>query len=482
MSMGCTSLRDWVRHGFKVGPEYCPPAVPIATEWIDVHDGDRLAPDGAPIDAWWCQFGDPILSELIAIASDQNLTLQAAGTRILQARAARGIAAGNLCPQQQEAYGGYARTQNSLAVAQPFPQTLRAFDQWEAGLNLAWEVDFWGRFRRGIEAADAQLQASVEDYHSVLVLLLAEVADNYVQLRSFQTRLELAQENVKSQKGIYDISVVKEQAGAGTMLDVYQAELNLRQTESTIPVLETGIRTVSNRLCILVGIPPRDLAGCLRRGSVPSSSQPLTVGVPADLLRRRPDVRKAERLLAAQCARIGIAEADLYPQLRLTGVISWQAQNFHDLFQAGSLAGAMGPSFRWNILNYGRIRNTICAEQARFDELLYEYQQTVLRAHEEVENAIVGYVKACDRQETTRRAVQAARHSERIVLDQYQAGRADFNRVFAIQAVKVVQQDELARVEAEMTRYLIQTYRALGGGWIVGSNCLVDHPSACAWH
>ncbi len=345
----------------------------------------------------------------------------------------------------------------------------QSYGQWATGLGLAWEVDVWGRFRRGIEAADAELDASIAGYSSVRVLLLAEIAEAYVDLRTANERLRLTRQNVQSQLAIYDVIAIRKKAGAATELDHRQAELNMRQTEALVPEMQEAERVANNRLCVLLGLAPFDFAEQVGPGKIPLGSGEVTESVPADLLRRRPDIRQAERLLAAQSARIGIAESELYPHLQLNGNLGWQAGSLGNLLQGSqSFNGFVGPSIRWNILNYGRITNLTQAETEKFKQLTLEYQQTVLVAQEEVENALIGAAKAQYRLKIVEQGVQAAIESERIVLVQYRAGTADFNRVFAIQSAKFRQQDELARAQGTVAHRLIETYRALGGGWQTG--------------
>ncbi|MHB1037419.1 MAG: efflux transporter outer membrane subunit [Pirellulales bacterium] len=317
-----------------------------------------------------------------------------AGLRVLEARAQRGIAVGELFPQSQQAFGDYTRTgisENGPTGGVPN----NFFDEWTVGAGLAWELDFWGRFRRGIESADANLDASVENYDDVLVLLLSQVAQSYVDIRTAEQRLDYARRNVADQRKSLDLAVIKFQNGATTRLDVTQGQSNLSQTEATIPPLEAARRQAANQLCILLGIPPRNLDDVLagRRG-VPSAPPEVCVGIPADLLRQRPDVRRAEREAAAQSALIGVATSDLYPHFSITGTIFLDATRFADLFKSGSMGGSVGPSFRWDVLNYGRLVNNIRVQDARFQQLAVRYQNVVLQANAEAEDAIVGFLQA----------------------------------------------------------------------------------------
>ena len=322
---GCTSLNDYVHNGFKVGPNYCRPPAPVARHWIDA--ADVHAADDVGIQCrWWTVFGDAKLNELVACAYRQNLTLREAGCRILQAQATRNIAIGNIFPQNQIAQGSYSRIASPVGP-NVFPGVGRYNDSWNFGSNLNWQLDFWGRFRRAIASADANLDASVADYDFVLVTLLGEVATNYVTIRTEQERIDLLRANVKLQRGILDFIETRLSAGyKQTKLDTAQARSNLRQTEAGIPALEITNCQAENALCILLGIPPVDLVPMLGPGPIPTSPPEVALGIPADLLRRRPDVRKAERLAAAQAEQIGIAEADLYPSFYINGSLGYSAK------------------------------------------------------------------------------------------------------------------------------------------------------------
>ncbi len=465
--MGCfTSLRQWAEQGFKVGPNYRKPAAPIEIQWIDFKNDPRLKTTEPDTSAWWTVFRDPQLNGLILAASQQNLTLRTAGTRILQAQAVRGIAAGSLFPQVQQAVGGYSRNQTSKNVADPAP--VSHFNQLDAGFNLSWELDFWGKFRRGIESADAALDATVEEYDNVLVLLLSDVASTYVQIRVLQEEIRLTRENVEFQKQSLKIAAAQYKAGQADEADFLQTRNNVEQTQALIPGLQAELRQANDALCVLLGIPPRDLIPELGDGPqfpIPTSPPDVAVGIPADLLRRRPDVREAERIAAAQCAQIGIAESQLYPAFAINGTLQWQAKNGSDLFRPSSVAGAVGPSFTWNVLNYGRIANSVRQQQALFEQTVYTYQNTVLKAQQEAEDSINGFFMAQDQTAQLRLAVRDIRGLDSILLVQANAGARDFNRVFVVQAQATVQDNDLAISKGAIALNLIRIYRALGGGW-----------------
>ena len=310
---GCTSFSDYVHNGFKVGPNYHRPRAEVAQNWIDADDL-RVRSDCDDLSKWWTVFNDPRLDSLICFAYQQNLSLRVAAVRVLESRAQMAIDTGNLFPQTQTATGNYMRNALSRENANPLsPGSKRWYGQWNYGFNLSWEIDFWGRLRRAIESDAATLDASVDNYDDVLVTLLGDVATNYVTYRTTEQRIKYAKENVALQRKTLQIVEGQRKVGIVGELDVDQARSTLEQTEAAIPELEIALRQAANQLCILLGIPPQDLQARLGAGAIPTAPPEVAVGIPADLLRRRPDVRRAERQAAAQSAQIGIAEAQFYP-------------------------------------------------------------------------------------------------------------------------------------------------------------------------
>jgi NodT family efflux transporter outer membrane factor (OMF) lipoprotein len=451
---GCTNWREYVRNGFKVGPDYRKPAAPVAESWIDAADS-RVSEESPALDQWWTVFNDPVLDRLIHQAATQNLTLQQAGFRVLQARAQLGIVHGEVFPQQQDMSGFYRR----LGAGGEF------FDQWGWGFSLAWELDFWGRFRRAVQAADARLNASVEDYDGVLVTLLGDVANNYVIVRTNQERIRLLQQNIEIQQAILTVGEDRLRIGQTTSVNVEQLRSNLLQNAAQVEQLHVGIRQAANGLCILMGIPPQELTEQLGDQPIPVAPADIAIGIPADLVRRRPDVRRAERLVAAQAEQIGIAEAELYPAIFVTGTFGYEAQHFPDLFSSRALTGSVGPSFQWNLLNYGRLVNNIRLQDATLQERIAAYQQTVLSASAEVEDGVVTFLRAQRRAELLDQSAAAAQTAVWAIREQLRAGAIDFNQYAVIQQNLIQQQDLWAQARGEIALGLIQVYRALGGGW-----------------
>jgi NodT family efflux transporter outer membrane factor (OMF) lipoprotein len=414
-----------------------------------------------------------VLDTLIDTAYAQNLPLQIAGLRILEARAELGIATGQLYPQVQQASGSATAVQLSENSPNYNPLLEDSFMDYQAGFDAAWELDFWGRFRRGIEAADANLAATVADYDSALVSLTAEVARVYVTIRTLEERLAIALNNIDLQKESLRIATVRYDNGATTELDVQQALTNLSETQATVPTLKRALRQAKNALSTLLGMLPSDLKDMLGPpGIIPVAPENVATGVPAELLRRRPDVRSAELQAALQSALIGIAETDLYPSFTLAGSIGYQSSDTGgssagDLFDSDSFRFAAGPGFRWNIFNYGRLKNNVRVQDARYQQAIVNYQNTVLGAYQEVEDAMVGFVES--QQETTYRskAAGAASRSTEIARIQYREGAVDFQRVIDSERSLVSQQDRWAENRGQIALNLIAMYKALGGGWEV---------------
>ncbi len=472
---GCTGVREYFHNGLKVGPSYKRPAAPVADEWIDSRSS-RISSESGDYRAWWTVFNDPVLNRLVQTAYQQNITLREAGFRVTEVQAQRGFTAGNLFPQSQQILGDYTRTQRSTETAL-FPKVdptsefanlgTPQFSNWRIGGSLAWELDFWGRYRRAIEAADARLDSSIENYDDAIVLLIGEVAGTYVQLRTVEQRLEVARDNATLQTESTRVAQARLDAKAvDSELDTPQAKANLGNTLAAVEALEILRRQAQNRLAVLMGMPPHDLAYLLDGPApIPSGPEVVVAGVPAELIWRRPDVRRAERLVAAQSAEIGIAQTELYPRISINGTMAWEAAEFSDVFKSSAFGGSIGPGFRWNVLNYGRLLNNIRVQDARFQQLVAVYQQTVLQANEEAENAIVAYLHFTDQIKVLEESASQAREAERVAQVKYREGEIDFNRLFTVQQLLLSQQESLAGARGQAAQSLVDLYRALGGGW-----------------
>jgi len=451
--------------GCLVGPDFKRPEAPVSSAWLGAATPAVLT-DELRVERWWDVFGDPALSVLVEQAFRENLTLRSAGLRVIQAQARRGIAIGLLFPQQQALGGGITyevRSENTAAGA----LAGRNVADWRAGLDAAWELDLWGRFRRNIEASDAELLGAVATYDDVLVSLVAEVATTYLDLRRAEEQLAVARDNVTVQEESLRIARVRFEAGGTSDLDVAQAEALLRDTEAAIPEVETRRREALDSLSVLLGMPPQDLTALVgaEPGRVPEAPLAVAVGVPVELLRRRPDVRAAELAAAAQSARIGVAAADLLPAFQLNGSIGLDAERAAHFFEGKSFAALGGPSFSWPILNYGRIVNDVRLQDALFEETLTRYADTVLVAQREVEDALAGYLHGLERVQLLAAGASAANRAVDISLIQYRAGATDYTAVLNSQQSKLRLDSQLVASRADVATSVVALYRALGGGW-----------------
>ncbi len=454
----------------KVGPDFARPPVTVSQNWLEA--GDPRVKAGAPeFKNWWQTFNDPVLDRLIDRAYTENLSLRMAGVRVLEARAQLGIAAGELYPQTQQAFGYLQYNRPSGHAPQAILGSNQGYWQSEIGLMASWELDFWGKFRRAIESADANLLATIADYEMTLVSLTGDVASFYILIRTLEKRLTIAHENVETQKENLKIAEARYQYGTASQLDVDQAKTVLNDTLASIPNLETQLRQAKNALSVLLGLPPSNLQGLLEGASeIPASPPQVVVGIPTDLLRRRPDIRSAELQAAAQCAQIGVAKADLYPAFSLIGTFGFQSSDLgpfklSDMFKWDSRTIQAGPSVQWKILNYGRITNNIRVQDARFEQLLIAYQSIVLKAQQEVEDALVAFLRAQERAALLAQSVAAAKNALDLAVVQYREGTKDFTTVLIAQQALLNEQDNLASTLGNISASLVAIYRALGGGW-----------------
>lgn len=462
---GCQHLKYWRNNNFRVGPNYSKPPAPVGSAFSKTELPQIDA--SAVVDSqWWRVFNDPELELLIDSVCRQNLSLKAACYRIKEARHQRYIATANLFPQSQQSTGAYVHNQSSLNAGTAFPGIPLTTDDWSLGFDVGWELDLWGRIRRSIEAADANVQVTVHDRNFAMISLIAETATLYINIRAFDERIELARRNVELQKGSLQIAKTRFDEGRTSKLDVVQATSNLAATRSLIPQLELARRQSLNALAVLLGLPPSDVPFLSQQpGAIPEVPTEVVVGIPADLLCRRPDVLSAERTMKAQFEQIGIAEADLYPTFAISGSLGWQAAKLSDLIQNGSFTGNIAPAFAWNILNYGRLKQAICVEEARLKQIQLDFENTVLVAQREVEDGIVEFIKRKEQYAFDLANTQANEESVKLAVALFREGKTDFGRVFVVQTNLVTAQDRLVETRASIALALINTYRALGGGW-----------------
>ena len=455
--------------GCSIGPDFEKPEAPIIEDWT--NDNPVISRDSIELRDWWTVFQDPVLDQLVEESFRQNLSLQLTGLRILEARARLGIAEGNRYPQLQQIGGSATTNRISENSANFNPAIENEFSSYQFGFDAAWEIDFWGRFRRGVEAADANLNASFADYDDALISLAAEVARSYVTIRTLETQLLLARENIVLQLESLRIAQVRFDNGATSDLDVQQAKSNLASTQARIPALTASLYQARNALSVLLGKPPGELDLYSDDGTgIPAAPALVAVGIPTDLLRRRPDVRRAEFDAATQSALIGVAEGELYPKFSLFGSIGFQSSDTGDsqaadLFDSDSVFYSAGPTFSWNIFNYGRIRNNVRVQDARYQQALVNYQDTVLRAYQETEDAMIGFVQARVESDFREQSAIAAQRATELANIQYREGAADFQRVIDSERSLVAQQEQWTNARGNIALNLIALYKALGGGW-----------------
>lgn len=448
-----------------LGPDFESPEATLPESWTE--DGDAMFGEQSEKEniEWWKLFNDPVLDKLVQTAYGQNLSLRTAGLRILEARAQLGLVKGNIYPQVQEMNG------DIMTIGTTGPATDRYYNTASIGFDVGWEMDFWGKFRRSIESADANLLANIFNYDSVLVSLTAEVARTYTTIRTLEERIRLAKKNSSLQEDGLELVMHQFEAGIVTELDVYQAKTLLSATLATIPNLQSSLQQSRNALAILLGMIPDDLSGLLQGiDKIPEVTSDIAVGIPADLLRRRPDIRQAEMQTAAQSAQVGVALTELYPSFTLFGSLGWSAtdlagNSLGDIFDANSFSYSFGPAFKWNLFNYGRIKNQVRIQDARLEQLITIYQDVVLNAAREVEDSMAGLVYSRKEAEYVRRGVESSRRSMELSLLQYEEGFSDYQRVLDSTRALTQKQDQYAQLQGKIATNFISLYKALGGGW-----------------
>lgn len=461
-----------------VGPDFVRPEVPANPAWLDA-ELDAFETDSAELADWWRVLEDPVLDELIATARRENNSLEIAGLRVLESQSRLNIAVGNKYPQQQVLAGNIS----AIGASETTPNTGTTdtnFTEFNLGASVVWEIDFWGRFRRGVEAADAGLLASIASYDEALVLLTAQVADVYALIRATQEQLRLARDSYAIQERSYEIAEVLYRNGSSSELDALQAKTQLLGTAAVIPDLEKTLRQLENALAVLLGRTPGSVDDILKgEGDLPAIPESIATGIPADVLRQRPDIRRAELQALAQNALVGVAEANLYPSFSLAGTLGVTTaegststgsgdSGVEQLFSSDSIGYSVGPQFVWPFLNYGRIRNNIRVEDARLQQALLAYRETVIQAYREVEDAMVALAGARKQDRILAEGVRTARRSAELSLLRYQEGFADYQRVLNSQQALFAQQQRYATNRGNVVRSFVALYRSLGGGWQAG--------------
>lgn len=466
-----------------VGPSYHTPTAPLPVTWSELPESG-VKSDSIVIAHWWLILGDPVLNSLVERAVAANLELRLAKARVREARALRGVVAAGLWPtisgegtylryrNSENAFAGSSSTSTSGGTSNSSATGFSLDgDLFQANFDATWELDFFGRVRRSVEAAEADIAAAEENQRDTLVTLVAEVARNYAELRGVQSQLIVTQNNIQAQQQSVEITNARFQSGLTSGLDVAQAEAQLATTQSQVSTLESARQQSMHRLGVLLGQLPETLIDELTpEKRIPLAPPEITVGLPSELLRRRPDVRRAEREVAAATARVGVATADLFPRFAFSAnIIGLQSTDIADLALASSRFWSVGPSVSWPLFDAGRIRANIEVQNAREEQAFVRYEQIVLAAVEEVENALVSYTQEQMRYRALTAAVEANRRSVALANEQYTRGLGDFLNVLVAQRSLYITEEQLVQSERTVVSNLIALYKALGGGWEVTS-------------
>ena len=452
--------------GCAVGPNYHQPNVSTPSGWASpLADGETNSPVNLAV--WWRNFNDTNLDSLMATAVESNLTLHIAEAHVREARAERGVVAGGLWPSIGSS-ASYSRNRygaNSFPPLAGFGVPLD-YNLYNAGFDAAWELDIFGGTRRAVEAANAEIGAAEYNQRDVLVSLLAEVARDYISARAYQQRLAITRDNIQVQQEVLDLTSNRFQNGLNSDLDVQQATAVLTSTEAQVPSLETGFRENVYALAVLLAQPPGELLDEMSAAKpIPITPPTVPVGLPSDLLQRRPDVQSAERELAAATARIGVAKADYFPKFSLTGFTALESVSTSDWFDYASRAWSAGPTVQWELFEAGSIRANVRVQNARQEQALDAYQQTVLTALEDADSALTAYAKEQVRRESLAQSVEANRQALELSTQLYKSGLADFLRVLDSERSLYAAQDALVQSDQAVSVNLVQLYKALGGGW-----------------
>jgi NodT family efflux transporter outer membrane factor (OMF) lipoprotein len=454
--------------GCTVGPDYKgPTSEGVPTEFdasvAGVLDGVK-SPAEEPVDlaAWWKSFDDPMLTRLIERAAAENLDVAQATARLRESRAILGLTR-TLDLPTVDAAGGYRRQRGSENGVFPGGQDE---DYHAVGFDMVWELDVFGRNRRAVEAAEAEVGAATASLRGVQVTLAAEVGRTYFELRSAQERLAIARGNAEIQRQSLELARARYEAGLTSELDVAGARVLLSETQAVIPRFEAEAASAAHRLGVLVGLEPRALVAELAEARpLPERTSGVPIGLPSELLLRRPDLKEAERRLAGSTARVGVATAELFPRVQLTGEVGLESLSAEELFNASSRFYGVGPVVRWRVFDFGRIRRDIEAAEARTDEAAAAYQQAVLVALEEVYNALVREAAETARVEQLREAQSAGRRSVEIATELYSRGLSDQIRVLDAQRQLFIVEESLADAKRSAAVQRVALYKALGGGW-----------------
>lgn len=446
--------------GCAVGPDYVAPEFDMPAAWAGAPQDMQVKVRADALAEWWTLFDDPALVGLVKQAVSNSPDLEIALARVREARAQQGVVRADLIPGIDASSSASTTSSEDRAGVSDWREL------YTAGVDAVWEIDIFGGRRRSLQSANANIEIREADYFDVLISLAAETAFTYVDIRAFQERLQITQSNLEAQQETLALTLWRAQAGIGTSLEVEQARSNLESTLALIPALEGELAAALNRLSIILGEAPGGLdAIIVQRGPVPVATEDMAAGVPADLLRQRPDIRSAERSLAFQSARIGVAEANLYPKFFLLGSIGGSSMEISDIFGSANVAKSFSSSITTPIFQAGRLRQNVRVEDALFEQALAGYESTVLSALKEVEDAFASLNATRQTTDALENGVDAARNAYEFARLEYEAGVINFFQVLDAQRSLLTQEDSLVQSRASETTAAIALYKALGGGW-----------------
>lgn len=448
--------------GCSVGPNYTQPTVNIDQRWQTADSNSGIL----DLQCWWKNFNDPVLESLISKVDTNSLDIKEALSRIEQARASYDYAAGRYYPNV-DGIASMERYKISQNGTQAQGQRIPVDNVYTAGFDAVWEIDLFGQINRAVKSSKAMYEASIEHYNDVLISLFAEIARNYIMLQTTNNRIEVAQNNIVIQLQTADLTNDRYKAGLVPKLDVKQAQINLADTKAQIPTLQQQKIAYINRIAVLLGGTMQDYQQLLdvNQPDMPLADVQMSSSLSGNLLRRRPDIRMAERQLAAQSEQIGIAQADLYPSFNIGGSFTYSAVDFDKLTDNKSRGYSFGPSFRWNLFDGNRIRNNIKIQQAKTRQYQIQYEKKVLYAIEEVQNSLTAYLQESIKYKHLEDSAKAAQEAVILVKDLYENGLTDFQNVLDSQRTLFAQQDKLTLSRGQKLIDLISVYKALGGGW-----------------
>ncbi|ASQ46649.1 efflux transporter outer membrane subunit [Legionella clemsonensis] len=450
-----------------VGPNYKEPIKPVASQWLQKSPSVKTTP---PRDAnWWKAFNDPTLTCLIEQGYHNNLSVQSAGVRVLQARAQLAQTVGELYPQQQAVIGNY--TYNRIGGSSLQNLLPSSFETAALGVTASWEIDFWGKYRRAIQSDDAAFLASVAAYDNALVILTSEIASAYISIRTYEKLIQITKANIQLQSMSLRIAKSRYKGGQTSLLDVEQAQTELAETQATLPTLVSNLQKQKDKLAVLLGIVPNQVDAFLTKSKgIPRTPPTVAVGIPREALAKRPDIHQARLEAIAQSEAIGATKANLFPALSLAGTFVFAANSvgsnsISDIFRWSNRQITAGPSVTWPILNYGQITNAVRMQDAAFQQALLKYINLVLQAQQEVQDNITRYIEAKKSENYLVKANQSATASTKLALTRYREGESNYTTVLDVERQQLRVQTSLTNVQGEVALSLVALYRALGGGW-----------------